>query len=228
MIQTIEKKGQTYESGPNVILLSDSTIQSGQFSNLGEFPVLQMLYKQGMIIPNHINNKGLKPLLIGTKKQVQAQLSYIYRGNYGLTSIEEIMATGVDKTTAEEMMKIKLHFAFGAIKTSKDFLDSKIIEDEKVEIRNKVFIKRDKFNEYIIEYQDEKVSVSLNLKPGENYSPSYHLGFYTVRREYFSIIHSGEGDGWDIHRLVCRVLLPTIKNSISLIPVQTLLKPSML
>ena len=33
MIQTIEKKGQTYESGPNVILLSDSTIQSGQFSN---------------------------------------------------------------------------------------------------------------------------------------------------------------------------------------------------
>ena len=84
-----------------------------------------------MIIPNHINNKGLKPLLIGTKKQVQAQLSYIYRGNYGLTSIEEIMATGVDKTTAEEMMKIKLHFAFKAIKTSKDFLDSKIIEDEK-------------------------------------------------------------------------------------------------
>ena len=134
----------------------------------------------------------------------------------------------VDETTAEEMMKIKLHFAFGAAKTSKDFLDSKIIEDEKVEIRNKVFIKRDKFNEYIIEYQDEKVSVSLNLKPGENYSPSYHLGFYTVRREYFSIIHSGEGDGWDIHRLCMSVLLPTIKNSISLIPVQTLLKPSML
>ena len=200
MIQNIEKDGHSFQSGPNVILLSDAAIQGGQFSNLGEFPVLQMLYKQGMIIPNHINNKGLKPILVGTKKEVTSQLEYIYRGNYGLSSLEEIIETGVNKEFAEETMKIKLKFAFGKIKSPKEFLDTKIIEDKKVEIRNGVFIRREKFNEYIIEYEGEEVSVSLNLEPGERYVTSYHLGFYKVRREYFAIIHSGEGDGWDIHR----------------------------
>ena len=50
------------------------SIQGGQFSNLGEFPILQMLYKQGMIIPNHINNKGLKPILMGTEKEVDISI----------------------------------------------------------------------------------------------------------------------------------------------------------
>ncbi|MEE2742369.1 MAG: cyclic nucleotide-binding domain-containing protein [Bdellovibrionota bacterium] len=200
MIKTIEKDGATFESGPNVILLSDTSIQNGQFSNLAEFPVLQMLYKQGMIIPNHPNNKGQKPLLMGTKKQVKAQLSYIYRGNYGLTSVEEIVSAGIEKELAEDMMKVKLKFAFGKIAHSDNFLDTLIIENKKVEIKNNVFIKRSKFNNYIIEYKGETVSISLDLNPGEKFIPSYHLGFYKVHREYFSVIHSGEGDGWDIHR----------------------------
>ena len=37
----------------------------GSFSNLAEFPVLQMLYLQGMILPSHPNNTGRKPMLIG-------------------------------------------------------------------------------------------------------------------------------------------------------------------
>ena len=200
MIKTIEKDGATFESGPNVILLSDTSIQNGQFSNLAEFPVLQMLYKQGMIIPNHPNNKGQKPLLMGTKKQVKAQLSYIYRGNYGLTSVEEIMSAGIEKELAEDMMKVKLKFAFGKIAHSDNFLDTLIIENKRVEVKNNVFIKRSKFNNYVIEYKGENVSISLDLKHGESFIPSYHLGFYKVHREYFSVIHSGEGDGWDIHR----------------------------
>ena len=115
--------------------------------------ILQMLYKQGMIIPNHINNKGLKPILLGSKKQVESQLEYIYRGNYGLCSVEEIMATGVDREMAEEMMKIKLMFAFGKISSPKDLLETKTIEDQKIEIRNGVHIRRDKLNEYTIEYK---------------------------------------------------------------------------
>ena len=38
-----------------------------------EFPVLQMLYKQGMLVPGHPNNTGAKPLLIGARAQVDAQ-----------------------------------------------------------------------------------------------------------------------------------------------------------
>jgi hemerythrin len=85
LIAQTQKGGAHFETGPNAILLSDSLIQKGEFSNLAEFPVLQMLYRQGMIIPNHPNNKGTRPLLIGKEQQVKAQMDYIYRGNYGLT-----------------------------------------------------------------------------------------------------------------------------------------------
>ena len=44
-----ERKGVTCETGPNAILLSDLALQNGEFANLAEFPVLQMLYKQGLI-----------------------------------------------------------------------------------------------------------------------------------------------------------------------------------
>ena len=69
-----EINGVYYETGPNAILLSDIALQNGEFANLAEFPVLQMLYKQGMILPGHPNNTGHKPLLIGTANQVESQL----------------------------------------------------------------------------------------------------------------------------------------------------------
>lgn len=40
------------ETGPNAILLADEMLQRGDFSNLAEFPVLQMLYNQGMMFPS--------------------------------------------------------------------------------------------------------------------------------------------------------------------------------
>src|SRR4030042_3996187 len=77
IVQT-EQKGVVFETGPNCILLSDLPIQNGHFANLAEFPVLQMLYRQGMILPGHPNNTGLKPLIIGKKGQIKAKLEYIY------------------------------------------------------------------------------------------------------------------------------------------------------
>ena len=41
----------TNETGPNAILLSDLSVQNGDIANLAEFPVLQMLYRQGMLLP---------------------------------------------------------------------------------------------------------------------------------------------------------------------------------
>ncbi len=68
-----EKNGVPAQTGPNAILLSDTTMQHGSFSNLAEFPVLQMLYLQGMILPGHPNNTGRKPMLIGLEDQVRSQ-----------------------------------------------------------------------------------------------------------------------------------------------------------
>lgn len=200
LIKNMEKDGVSFQTGPNAILLSDIMIQRGHFSNLAEFPVLQMLYKQGMILPNHPNNTGTKPILIGAEKQIHAQMNYIYRGNYGLTCVGEMRQAGASEEKAQEMMRLKLKFAFGRILKSEDLLDSRALSTDTVEIRNGVFVRRIGLNRFEFQYGGEAVEVDLNLGPDEEYMPSYELGSYRTKYEYFSVIHTGEGDGWDINR----------------------------
>ena len=175
-------------------------MQNGEFSNMAEFPVLQMLYKQGMIIPNHPNNTGIKPLLIGTNRMLNSQLKYIYRGNYGLISEEEIQAVGYSAEEAHDIMRMKLAFAFGKMWKTEELLDAKILYNEPVEIRNGVYLQREGFNRYRFSYQGESILVNLNLDKGEGYECPYPLNFQTIHRDEFSVIHSGEGDGWDPNR----------------------------
>lgn len=200
LIVPVETGGVAYETGPNALLLSDVMLQGGDFANLGEFPVLQMLYRQGMILPGHPKNTGIKPMIIGLREQVNSQLQYIYRGNYGLISEEEIIETGIDPERAEEMMRLKLKFAFGKILDPRELLDTRVVGAEDVEIRNGVVIRRLSLNVFEFEYEGEKVTVDLNLDASEKYDSPYPLGFHRVRRDYFSVIHSGQGDGWDINR----------------------------
>lgn len=202
LIETIQKDGKTFESGPNAILLSELLIQNGSFANLTEFPVLQMLYMQGMILPGHPGNTGAKPLLIGEPAQLSAQMQYIHRGNYGLTSVEEIMATGIPEAQAREMMQIKLRFAFGKITPPDTLIRTCAIrqDEQPIELVPGVLLRRSGVNQYIIEFGGESVDIDLNLPPYERYEAAYQLGYHFFRREYFAVIHSGEGDGWDIHR----------------------------
>jgi len=200
LIVSIESNGIPFETGPNAILLSDAMVQNGNFSNLAEFPVLQMLYRQGMILPGHPGNTGVKPLLIGSADQVQAQMQYIYRGNYGLVTEEEIIEAGVDPARARELMRMKLKFAFGEIRHPAELLDTLAVDTDPVEIRNGVFIRRLLFNVFEFSYRGETTVVDLNLPSFESYEAPYPLGFYQLRREYFAVIHCGEGDGWDINR----------------------------
>lgn len=200
VIMSYESSDVFHESGPNAILLSDLTVQKGSFANLGEFPVLQMLYRQGMILPDHPGNTGVKPLLLGHSDQLAAQIEYIHRGNYGLLNEEEIIEAGATPEQAKDLMRLKLKFAFGKIANSEDLLDSLVIESEPTLIRNDVYVKRLATNIFEFSYKNEKTVVNLNLDSNELYTPSYTLGRYMAKREYFSVLHSGEGDGWDIER----------------------------
>jgi hemerythrin len=175
-------------------------IQNGQFSNLAEFPVLQMLYRQGMLVPDHPGNTGKKPILIGSREQISAQMEYIYRGSYGLTSMEELLATGLSEEVAHEVMTMKEKFAFGKINRSEELLSSRIVGNKGTEIKNGVFATRVGFNRYKFEYKDKAVVIDLNLKRNQTYNPAYELGYHQIKREYFAVIHSGEGDGWDTRR----------------------------
>ncbi|MDO8606451.1 MAG: bacteriohemerythrin [Phaeospirillum sp.] len=200
LIVSTEIDGIAFETGPNAILLSDAMVQNGNFSNLAEFPVLQMLYRQGMILPDHPGNTGVKPLLIGSADQVQAQMQYIYRGNYGLVTEEEMVEAGLSPKRAHELMRMKLKFAFGKIRHPGDLLDTLAVDADSVEIRNGVTVRRMLFNVFEFSYQGETAVVDLNLPSFESYEAPYPLGYYRLRREYFAVIHCGEGDGWDINR----------------------------
>ena len=199
-ISKTTKDGVEFETGPNAILLSDIMIQNGDFSNISEFSVLQMLYKQGLIIPNHPNNTGLKPLLIGHENQVNSQMQYIYRGNYGLVSQEEIEACGIDEKLAKELYNMKLRFAFGKLQSVSNLLDSCFVNSLKTEIRDGVFIKRIAINIFEISYKNDCITVDLNLTNKQNYISPYSLPQHRINKEYFSIIQSGQGDGWDTMR----------------------------
>ena len=194
------REGVAAQTGPNAILLSDTTIQKGSFSNLAEFPVLQMLYMQGMILPGHPNNTGRKPMLIGLEDQVKSQSSYIYRGTYGLATLQEILDSGVPEPFAHDMLRIKRWFAFDNIRRTEDLLDLRIVDAPAVELRAGAFVRRRGFNLYEFIYGGSSVSVDLNLGESEQYPPTYTLGLHAVRREDFSVVHIGEGDGWDVTR----------------------------
>lgn len=194
------RPGAPSETGPNVILLSDLMLQNGRFANMAEFPVLQMLYRQGMILPNHPNNTGRKPILVGSAESVAAQLRYIHRGNYGLASEEELRAAGLDESEARRRMALKLAFAFGRIRPSVDLVDFRTIAEGPVEIDAGVTIRRLATNKFEISYQGQKTVVDLNLAPGESYEAPYTLGQHRIDLQYFGVVHSGEGDGWDMRR----------------------------
>ncbi|MEK7876726.1 MAG: cyclic nucleotide-binding protein, partial [Pseudomonadota bacterium] len=105
-----------------------------------------MLYKQGMILPGHPSNTGALPTLVGSRGQVTGQLNYIFRGNYGLVSREELIAAEVEPVLADEIMRMKLAFAFGNIRPSEELVRPLFLEREPIEIGNGVFVRRERTN----------------------------------------------------------------------------------
>jgi hemerythrin len=200
IIQRSEKNGFVCETGPNAILLSDAMIQNGQLSNLTEFPVLQMLYLQGMNIPGHPNYGKSKPILVGLRDHIESQIRYIYRGNYGLTSLEEILSCGVEETLADKIYDIKMQFAYGRISPPEELFDKRIVGNQPVQLINGVSIERTAYNVYSISYHNERVEVDLNLGPEDRYEAPFDLPYKPASTAYFSVVHSGEGNGWDVGR----------------------------
>lgn len=200
LIVSTEVDGVECETGPNAILLSDLAIQNGRACSRSEFPVLQMLYKQGLIVPGHPCNTGLRPMLIGSRSQVQAQIEYLFRGNYGLATLQELIEAGVEPAEANELMRMKLAFAFGRIMPTEELVEQRPVERDLVEIRNGVTIRRLRTNVFEIAYRGERVEVNLNLAADEAYECPYTLDKHLLARDYFCVVHTGDGDGWDMNR----------------------------
>ena len=202
MLEKGDEGGERFfESGANAILLSELNTQKGLPANATEFPILQMLYRQGMLLPNHPNNTGQKPILIGTAESVDSQFSYINRGNYGLLTLRELEEAGIGERTAKILMDMKCYFAFGELKAPSSYLAGvKTNGREPVPIKNGVSVCHVGLNHFRFHYQGEMVDVDLNLSRHQKYPAPYTLDYRSVERHNFAILHTGEGDGWDCHR----------------------------
>ena len=185
------------ETGPNGIILSDLFAQKGQLSNLTEFPLLHMLYKQGLLIPGHPNQGGARPVLVGDPEQLKRQKEYFFRGNSGIVKEEEYEPFGVPLETAREWISIKKRFAYGHFPIADELFDCIEITRGKVELRPGVELTRLAVNVFEISYKGEAIEIDLNLEQGEQYGMSYELPEITLPDAKFAVVHTGEGDGWD-------------------------------
>jgi hemerythrin len=127
-------------------------------------------------------------------------MRYVHRGNYGLISEEEMAEAGMAPETARDMMALKLRLSFGEIRRTEEFVDCAIVGREPVEVRNGVMVRRLRLNVFEFSYGGDTATVDLNLAPDESYEAPYPLGYHQIDREYFSVVHSGDGDGWDPNR----------------------------
>lgn len=195
-----QEGGVSWETGPNAILLSDVAVQNGSFSNLAEFPILQMFYRQGMLVPGHPRNTGAKPLLLGIANQLKAQLAYIELGKRGIMDESVLAGLGLSPAEIAAFLATKREFAFGDTRKVEELLDARAIEREPMELRPGLFLKRAGLNRYEFTRGGESVEIDMNLAPGAAYEPAVKTGFHEMTRGYFSVCHIGEGDGWDRNR----------------------------
>jgi hemerythrin len=193
-------RGWVFETGPNAILLSDVAIQGGAFCNMAEFPLLQMFYRQGLTMEGHVNNTGKKPIFIGLLSQLVAQSAYILRGTFGLESQAEIEAAGIRPEFAAEIMRYKLLFAGGKPRSLGETVEFAPTDTGRAELPGGVSVIRKSLNVYAFRRGEEEVEVDLNLPPGQTYESPVRLDSHRIERDYFSVVHSGEGNGWDKDR----------------------------
>ena len=197
IIQATEKNGVRFDTGPNAVLLTEAPLRNGRFRNAAEFPVLHMLYRQGMIVPGHPNNTGARPLIIGTPRCVDELSEYIYLGNHGLTERSDIVGGGIDEAAADEILRIKKLFSFGAFRKTEELMELKRIDAPIVKLRGGLFLRREGPDRYEFILDGESVKIDLRTFSEESAGAPYVLPRVSVPNQSFAVTNIGEGDGWD-------------------------------
>ncbi|GEM_PF-991116 len=183
-----------YASSPNAILLPDSKVQKGRLTNFSEFLIMNMLYNNEMI--QHVGTQKPLPILIGLREIIEQQAKYICRGNYGHYSVEEFLENGFDESFARKMMHYKLHFAQNRIYNFDELCRLMPLEQKAIEIKNGVMIHRLSFDKFKIEYKKDSCIIDFANDKDTNKLP-FSLNDHFFEYNDFSVIHCGEGNGWE-------------------------------
>ena len=169
--------------GPTPSCSQTLSLQNGHFANLANSSASDAL-SLGHLHHNHPNNTGHKPILIGQEEIVRSQMNYIYRGNYGLISLQEIERLvshpicGPDDENETPLPS--------AISAQRRIYLNCIVRDERWRPMGFLFVDLASISTSS-NYEGDSVRVDLNLSEGEGYETPYELGAHQVSRDYFSI-----------------------------------------
>ncbi len=200
IIREIEKNGVNYHTGPNAILLSDIQVQNGYFWNLAEFPLLHMMYRQGMALTDHPGFKAKKPMLIGLSEITSGISSYVRRGFYGLFSMDEMRKCGVPDSDIENLWHLKQCFAGGKIRSIEELMDIVPLNQKGGRITKNLLIERLSVNRYRFLTSNDTLEIDMSFPEQKKWYPSYDLKHSAINPMGFSVVHIGEGNGWDPER----------------------------
>jgi hemerythrin len=92
---------------------------------------------------------------------------------------------------------MKLRFAFDKIRSAEELLHFRVVDREVITLAEGLRLRRTGSNQYLFIHEGQTLSVDMNQGGRSGYRPPYHLDHHRAEREYFSVIHTGEGDGWD-------------------------------
>ncbi|OQX29105.1 MAG: hypothetical protein B0D92_05520 [Spirochaeta sp. LUC14_002_19_P3] len=194
------EKEQSYYTGPNAILLADTQVQNGNFWNLPEFPILHMKYRQGLNLPGHPGFTGKNPLLIGCSVLIDTIQDYLMYGHYGLLSKEELQESGIPEDLAEDLWRMKLQFAGGELQKMEDSIQLVRLDTNGGKITPNLSIMRLAPNQYRFITPNDSLDIDMTLPRNKNWYPSFDIPYRRVEASGFSIVHLGEGNGWDFTR----------------------------
>ena len=186
--------GEGHAHGPNALLISDALVSGGRVTSFSEFPIMQMLYMQGML--HQPSRRSELPVLMGLRENVDRQMEYLLRGNYGCLTREELRQSGCDEALAEQLYSIKLWFAEEQVLDKNHLCRPLYLGSDDVEIKNGVTIRRTAFDKFQVSFRGEQVTVDLAGDDKVRPLP-YSLVNHRFQWVDFGILHSGEGNGWE-------------------------------
>ena len=99
------------------------------------------VYRQGFHY-QVIKNNGQRPLNDWLSEQLKSQIEYIFRGNYGLVSDDELRPLCRDENEITRMINVKKFFAFGRIGRQEDLIEQIPVSEDLQQIKDSVSIRR--------------------------------------------------------------------------------------
>lgn len=199
-IKFIMQKGLTpklensnFVGGPNAILLNDISIQNSHYLNFAEFPVLHHQFFQGAAF----NGKNEKFTLIGIESRVKNQQEYIRCGFQGLITKDELMKAHLDDATANKFLAMGSFYRNGHDEF--DIIEPVFITG-KTNVKGDLYVERKSLNIFEFTYNDEKVTVDLNLpSDAKGVGLPYNIDQQRIISNDFTVTTIGDGNGWNPH-----------------------------